>query len=352
MYCKDCGSTVTTTDRFCPACGTPNVSCKFHPKFGPALKIVEPRIVTEPVAPGAPSCPRCHRLIERPDEHCRGCGMDLQAAWNRYERVHVLDAWRRSGLPVPVYRPLDRLVFVTLAVLGIGAGLAVILAVGQFGLVLRQENLLPSSPATSELIDAMRPLQFAMWALLVLGGVLVISWMRLAYRNLPALAVGDLRFNEHWVVWGWLVPGLNLIRPKQVMDDLWRASHPLAPPFSSSWRVGPAPVWSIVWWSTFVIGGSLAVVSELVAPTTAAVGTANARPTLALASCVSLLLAGAAGSLRILVQQINQRQNARALFITNVDDDDDLVMDEDPFVLEDLPRTLVHSTQERVYGRY
>ncbi len=364
MYCKDCGSTVTATDRFCPACGTPNVSCKFQPKFGPALKIMEPRIVIEPVAAGAPSCPRCHRLIERPDEHCRGCGMVLQAAWDRFDRVRVLDAWRRSGLPVPAYRGLDRLVWVTLAVLGLGAGLAVLLAVGQFGLVLRQENLLPGAPAASELLDALRPIQFAMWGLFAVGAALVVTWMRLAYRNLTALAVGDLRFNEHWVVWGWLVPGINLFRPKQIIDDLWRASHPLAPPFSSSWRVGPAPVWSIVWWSTLLIGGSLALVSELVTPTSAAVGTSNARPTLVLASCVSLLLAGSAWSLRMLIQQVNLRQNARAAFITSVEDepgetgdtgettDAGAVGASGGFDVTELHRALVHSAQERVYGRY
>ena len=48
ITCKDCGATVTPSDRFCPACGTPNAHTKFHPKFGPALKIVEPRIITEP----------------------------------------------------------------------------------------------------------------------------------------------------------------------------------------------------------------------------------------------------------------------------------------------------------------
>jgi RNA polymerase subunit RPABC4/transcription elongation factor Spt4 len=78
MSCRDCGSIVTRSDRYCPACGTPNLACKFQPKFAPALRApVEARIVTESAPAGAPSCPRCHRLIDARREFCRGCGMVL-----------------------------------------------------------------------------------------------------------------------------------------------------------------------------------------------------------------------------------------------------------------------------------
>jgi RNA polymerase subunit RPABC4/transcription elongation factor Spt4 len=76
MSCRDCGSIVTRSDRYCPACGTPNLACKFQPKFAPALRPpVDARIVTESAPAGAPSCPRCHRLIDARREFCAGCGM-------------------------------------------------------------------------------------------------------------------------------------------------------------------------------------------------------------------------------------------------------------------------------------
>jgi hypothetical protein len=52
---------------------------------------------------------------------------------------------------------------------------------------------------------------------------------RRAYRNLPALGAESPRFSSGWAVGAWFVPFLNLVRPKQIMDDIWRASDPALP---------------------------------------------------------------------------------------------------------------------------
>src|SRR5689334_22620481 len=123
MYCKDCGAVVTLTDRFCPACGTPNSSCRLHPKFAPELRVFEPAVVTEVAREGAPACPRCHRAIARIDEWCPGCGMDLQGVWRRHETARRLaQHLAERGAPAP-YRSLDR----GSAVVGGMAGVLVLL---------------------------------------------------------------------------------------------------------------------------------------------------------------------------------------------------------------------------------
>jgi hypothetical protein len=55
-------------------------------------------------------------------------------------------------------------------------------------------------------------------------GVMFIIWFRRAYRNLEALGKEGLRFEAGWTVGEWLLPILNLVRPKQIMNDLWRAT--------------------------------------------------------------------------------------------------------------------------------
>lgn len=316
MTCKDCGATVTNTDRFCPACGTPNASSKFHPKFAPALKIVDPVFVSEPAPPGSPSCPSCHRLIKPGEEHCAACGMNLAAAWNRIERVHLLDAWKqRRGFHLRPYRPVDPLARVLQLILTGGVLVAIAAAAGNLWLSARTSGLLMAGPATVELRNWRDLVSAAGLATFAIGLVLTMAWMRRAYLNLSALAVGDLRFDERWSITAWFIPGFNLIRPKQLMDDLWRASHPLAPPFSSSWRVGPAPVWSSVWWSTFLVGGTLALGSRLLAPDPDIMGPVGLQAPLAVAGLASLLLGVSAMVLQMLVRRISDRQGQRANFL-------------------------------------
>ena len=55
---------------------------------------------------------------------------------------------------------------------------------------------------------------------LLASHVALAVWTGLAYRNLFALGVGDLRFAPGWGVWAWFVPFLNFVRPKQIVDDV------------------------------------------------------------------------------------------------------------------------------------
>jgi RNA polymerase subunit RPABC4/transcription elongation factor Spt4 len=364
MFCKECGSTITVTDRFCPACGTPNVNCKFQPKFGPALKTVEPRIMFEPAPAGAPSCPRCHRLIERPQEYCRGCGMDLVAAWERFDRVHVLDAWRQRWDTVE-YRSSRRIAFLLRGILTVGVGVATAVGLSEFWLYTRAGGGLLEGPATSDIRRGLDVVTGIAVSLFAVGVVLTLVWMRRTYENLSALAVGDLRFKSAWAVGGWFVPGFNFYRPKQIMDDLWKGSHPLAPPFSSSWRVGPPPVWSMVWWASLLLASFFGLFSHFAEPSGV---NGDLRLSLATAGWAGLLFAASAVTLQRLVREITDRQDARAGFVLDADREpgaDDIVLagdatskpsgaDPDPEVerFDDAPSLLRSGTDESVYGKY
>jgi len=88
--------------------------------------------------------------------------------------------------------------------------------------------------------------------------VTFIRWFRRAYRNLPALGVGTLRFRPAWTIWSWFIPFLGLFRPKQIANDIWRASDPEAPPAQGAiWHENPVPTLFQWWWGVFILSNFL-----------------------------------------------------------------------------------------------
>ena len=88
-------------------------------------------------------------------------------------------------------------------------------------------------------------------AALGFGAVLFIRWFLNAYRNVNLLG-GTRNFSEKWAGWAWFVPFLNLWRPKQIANDIWRASDPEHPNENPSEN---APVWGVLtlWWVFWLV---------------------------------------------------------------------------------------------------
>jgi serine/threonine-protein kinase len=91
----------------------------------------------------------------------------------------------------------------------------------------------------------------AAWFLVTAG--LWLAWNRRAYLNLPALGARRLRYRPWWAVGAWLVPVFSLFRPKQVLNDVWRASDPDLPPDQAdAWRGRPVAELLGWWWLAFL----------------------------------------------------------------------------------------------------
>jgi hypothetical protein len=91
----------------------------------------------------------------------------------------------------------------------------------------------------------------AAWFLVTAG--LWLAWFRRAYLNLPALGARRLRYRPWWAVGAWLLPVFSLFRPKQVLNDTWRASDPGLPPDQAdSWRRRPVAELLGWWWLAFL----------------------------------------------------------------------------------------------------
>lgn len=91
-----------------------------------------------------------------------------------------------------------------------------------------------------------------------------IPWMYRAYRNLERSSVAALRYEPGWAIGAWFIPVFNYIRPKQMINDIWRAGVVGAEVRDDSWHRRPvAPLvhwWWAAWVLTAVIGIAAAVV--------------------------------------------------------------------------------------------
>jgi Domain of unknown function (DUF4328) len=95
--------------------------------------------------------------------------------------------------------------------------------------------------------------------LLVTAVVLVGAWLfavallialtHRLYRNLRAISSVQPRFSPGWAIGAWFVPFLNIVRPKQIVDEIWRTSAPPAQGRSNRPRV---PALFLLWWITWL----------------------------------------------------------------------------------------------------
>lgn len=88
--------------------------------------------------------------------------------------------------------------------------------------------------------------------LLVLTGLAFIAWFHAVAVRVQKTGRLPLRHSTGWSLGAWFVPFLNLVRPKQIADDLWAASGPPATtPDGRSLDDGPRLLGR--WWALWVV---------------------------------------------------------------------------------------------------
>jgi hypothetical protein len=138
-----------------------------------------------------------------------------------------------------------------------------------------------------------------------------IAWFHRAYVNLTRLGARGLRASSGWAIGVWFIPILNLIRPKQLMDDIWRASDAALPVAEAhGWQTAPVPGLLSAWWAFFLLSS---FVSNISGRMLSSAETLDAR---ASAGTVSMLADGgvivAAVVAILVVRAVTSRQEERA----------------------------------------
>jgi hypothetical protein len=111
----------------------------------------------------------------------------------------------------------------------------------------------PGVPAPEEPINpfgCMSPFVFVPTA------VVFCMWMYRSYANLSELGMRGLRFSPGWAAGAFFVPILNLYRPCQIAQEMWRASTPGIPDDEEhSWQTAAGSGVVGSWWAFWLISG-------------------------------------------------------------------------------------------------
>jgi hypothetical protein len=119
--------------------------------------------------------------------------------------------------------------------------------------------------ANKELHDALTGLNaFLYLSVLFLSAVTFLLWLHRAVKNLSSLGARTLRFTPGWAVGWFFVPVMNLIRPSEVVTELWHASDPAIQSYQPAPRAVPAHVrW---WWGLFILAGATGRLADQLSP--------------------------------------------------------------------------------------
>lgn len=98
--------------------------------------------------------------------------------------------------------------------------------------------------AIDERNGALMPFAIAIW---IFAAATFIRWLYAAYRNVDLVAPPERRYGHGWAIGAWFVPFLNLWRPKQIVNDVWRAG--------GRDQESAQPRWLLLsWWALWLIG--------------------------------------------------------------------------------------------------
>jgi hypothetical protein len=86
----------------------------------------------------------------------------------------------------------------------------------------------------------------------LVAGIAFISWLYGAYRQIDTIAPGVRRFGHGWAIGSWFIPFFNLVRPKSVVNDVWRAGG------KDKVDAQPGGV-LLTWWTLFLLQWLLSI---------------------------------------------------------------------------------------------
>jgi hypothetical protein len=84
-----------------------------------------------------------------------------------------------------------------------------------------------------------------------------LIWYGRAYRNVARMGADGLRWGRRWAIAYWFIPIANLFRPKQVVNDIWRASDPDLPPVAHHWADKRVPALFHWWWALWILSSAV-----------------------------------------------------------------------------------------------
>jgi hypothetical protein len=147
--------------------------------------------------------------------------------------------------------------------------------------------------------------------LIVMTAVVFLMWLHRAYRNLPALGARNLDTTPGWAVGYFFIPFANLVKPFQVVREVWRKSEATEDSSEGfiSYQTGtPALVgW---WWAFWIIANIAGRVSSRVSGEAETVNAVLAATWVGIVSDALIVIAAVLAI--FVVKRIDEMQEAKA----------------------------------------
>src|SRR5215204_3575971 len=94
--------------------------------------------------------------------------------------------------------------------------------------------------------------------------VLFLIWEYRSFNNLSALKARNLEFSPGWAVGWWFIPFANLVKPFQVVREVYNESDPKLVDVTMFMKANPGtPAELGFWWATFLLAGFIYRLSDV-----------------------------------------------------------------------------------------
>jgi hypothetical protein len=93
-------------------------------------------------------------------------------------------------------------------------------------------------------------------ALLIIIGITFLYWLSESNKNIRCLGAERLRFSPGWTMGWWFIPIANLVRPYQILSEIWQGSR--NPQTWSMQDKDPRLAW---WWTMYIAMNVLSYLS-------------------------------------------------------------------------------------------
>jgi hypothetical protein len=126
------------------------------------------------------------------------------------------------------------------------------------------------SDADANANDLRQGVTYILQLLIILStAVAFLTWFYRAHKNLPRLGARNLEYSPGWAVGGFFVPFLNLVRPYQVMREVWHCSNPSALESNATPEGQPPQPPNLAllrwWWGLFLLSWAFGRIAARVA---------------------------------------------------------------------------------------
>jgi hypothetical protein len=156
--------------------------------------------------------------------------------------------------PYRSLRPPANAAVALLTLCVLAGAVAFVLEMNHYGVLSDHNRGVSLDPGDLSRADALtRSADLVRFLVFLAAAIAFLAWFSRAYRNLARLDVAGLRYTPGWAVGAWFVPILNLFRPKQVANDIWRATDPRQ--HNAGWHGRDVSPWLQWWWAFWVAGG-------------------------------------------------------------------------------------------------